>query len=289
MSSLHKTLWLNGESAESLALLDRAIQYGDGFFTTVLIADKKVMNWPEHWQRIQSSCQQMKMPLPSKVELELWMQNALNTYFSEQSSTHCILKILLTRGEGGIGYSMPKSAKVNTVFYIKAHAVNKNAPALKVGVCETQSSMHSLAGLKTLNRLENVMARTEMTENGFDEGVMLDALFRVVCGTQSNIYLIKDNEIITPIIDKSGVAGTCRAALNNLLLQHGWKVTIKKLVLSDLYKADELFFTNAVRGVQPVSDFHEQYYPQDSGKKIAELWQDWQQKTAIDIDDLTAL
>ncbi len=278
------SLWLNGKPADKIGLNDRSIQYGDGFFTTILVEDHRVMNWGAHWQRIENSCKALKMPLPDKIQIQQWVQHALVSYFESQQNASCVLKIVISRGEGGKGYAAPEQIQINTLFYIKPHAVNENSQPLKVGLCQTKASINDFAGVKSLNRIENVLARSEVHEKDCDEGIMQNALHEVVCGTQSNLYLIKDGIVITPRIDHSGVAGTCRDQLNLLLINNGWTLEERAVQLDEIEMADELFFTNAVRGVQPTAVFGKTEFKQDLSINISQLWQDWQQQTAIDIN-----
>jgi len=276
------SVWLNGQPAEQLSLQDRSIQYGDGFFTTLKVVNNQIYNWQSHWRRIENSCQRLKMSEVNQAVLLANLAEALACYSAEHSHESCMVKILFSRGEGGAGYQMPEQMNINTVFYIKPVNSSKVSD-LKVGLCKTMASVTSFAGVKTLNRLENVLARTEVAEQGFDEGVMLDDQGQVICGTQSNLYIIKNDVIQTPIIDRSGVEGTCRYQLNQWLVQQGMQLEESRLTLDDLNKADELFFTNAVRGVQTAQSFNDADYSQSTGLQLQAGWEKWQCDNATDI------
>ena len=281
------TYWVNGQSQEEITLQDRAIQYGDGFFTTILVVNKQILNWFSHWERIKNSSQVLGLPLIKLEQLSNWLEIALNDYFEKNDTKDCVLKIIITRGTGGIGYQMPETIDSNCLFYIKPSPIQLNLGELTaiqpmaVGLCKTLASIGSLAGVKTLNRLENVMARTEMAESGYQEGLMLNALQHVVCGTQSNIYLLKADTVFTPKINESGVAGTTRFQMNILLKKLGWKVVEKNISLAEIEQTDELFLTNAVRGVQPVKHFLNKQYSTMQTEKIHQAWSNWQIENAI--------
>lgn len=294
-NAINHAIWINGEAVDCLLAEDRSIQYGDGFFTTVSIVDEKILNWPAHWARIQQSCQQLQMPLPAAQNLKLWLNSAINAYLREQNCHSAVLKIIVSRGVGGVGYAPLLEPKLNVLFYFKPHPMPSPLPSsmpsfdsnLSIGVCNSPASINGFAGVKSLNRLENVLARKEVIEKGWDEGIMLNPLGHVVCATQSNVYLIKAQQIITPAIVNSGVAGTTRAKLNDLLLAGGWDLQEGNLTLRDIENADELFLTNAVRGVQPITQFAEQSLATDMGHRIKTLWNQWQQEHALSASQLT--
>mgnify|MGYP000229921302 CR=1 FL=1 len=98
--------WVNGIEQSQLTLQDRAIQYGDGFFTTILVVDKSVLNWQAHCQRIYSSCETLGFPQTNIEQLSDWLKHALQTFFAKNSAKDGVLKIVITRGLGGVGYQM---------------------------------------------------------------------------------------------------------------------------------------------------------------------------------------
>ncbi len=281
------SFWVNGEPAETLSLHDRGTQYGDGFFTTILISEAKIVNWQAHWRRIQQSCEALHIPQPEEKTLKLWIYSALSFYFTEHAMDSCVLKVVITRGSGGIGYQPPNAAHPNTLFYIKPAPQTAEVQATKIstGLCQTLASNNSFAGLKTLNRLENVIARHEMAEQGFDEGIMLNHQQQVICGTQSNLFFINDGKVITPKLDQCGIEGSTRFSLLKLLTEKGMNPVEEEVFLSDLENADEIFFTNAVRGVQLVSEFMQRNYQMEQGIQIHKLWHDWQSANAIELTE----
>lgn len=291
-SSVQLSSWVNGQPADNISLNDRALQYGDGFFTTIAIYNNAVLNWDAHWWRIEQSCHALMLPLPDRTMLEKSMAMASTQFLTSNSVDNAILKMVFTRGEGGKGYQAPETTRTNTLFYFKLDndiiGVNPDASnsTLKAGVIDHKASINGLHGIKTLNRLENVLGRTEMAQNGYDEAVMLNLLGEVVCGTQSNLFLVNDKTITTPRLDKSGVAGTCRYQLLKLFEAMGFECIEKTLYLQDVEEAQELFFTNALRGVQPVAQFDDKQLDFDSSKTIQQAWNQWQLDNATCLDVL---
>ncbi|BCN93060.1 4-amino-4-deoxychorismate lyase [Thiomicrorhabdus immobilis] len=295
VSSVKLDTWLNGEPLNSVSIHDRGLQYGDGFFTTILVRNQQVLNWPAHWRRIEKSCEALLIPLLDKTQLQTWVRKALSEYLQANFQTDCVLKIMITRGSGGIGYQMPEPINPNCIFVIKpAPAVNEalflshNEPIATM-VANQQAGLLSqpgLVGLKSLNRLENVLARTEIANQGFAEAIMLNSLENVVCGTQSNLFIIQGENIATPRLDVSGVEGTTRYQLLFLLETLGYAVQEADLKLEDVLQADELFFSNAVRGIQAVDQLLDVYFQTLQTQKIHQAWSDWQQQNAISLNQL---
>lgn len=289
--------WLNGEKQRFVGIDDRGLLYGDGFFTTILVLDQKVMNWSAHVWRIQQACDKLALPKADLVLISQWLATALQSYFSENNQQSCIAKILMTRGHGGVGYQMPHIIQPNILIYLKPvdiatdnQKLTMNTP-VDVGLCTHLASISSLAGIKHLNRLENVMARTEIADAGFAEGIMLNMNQQVISGTQSNIFMVKDSVFYTPELNNSGVEGTTRYQLLNIIQSLGWSVKQQLLTLDDINSADELFFCNAVRGIQPVATFRQQEsslkeFAQNWTQKIHQAWSDYQFNNALSLKDL---
>lgn len=249
--------WLNGVLCDHSLMYDRGLAYGDGFFTTILCYNRQPLNWPGHFQRIQHSLQRLKLGDIKTSELINELQAALSQSAWDGFS---ILKLIVTRGSGGRGYAPPKPPKLQRLIYVMPapfQAENTASLAeINAIVCQTSASINpSLAGLKHLNRLENVLARDEVLEQKCDEGLMLNGLGHLVGGAQSNVVLIQQGsdgrrQALTPELDLSGVQGTCLSALKNLSLGLSWRE--QKITVSDLHGAESLFVCNAVRGVQAV-------------------------------------
>lgn len=146
---------------------------------------------------------------------------------------------------------------------------------LEVIQCKTPISINArLAGLKHLNRLDNVLARDEVVKAAVDEGLMLDSDGHVICATQSNVIVIKGRKLITPKLDRAGVEGTCLARLPSVIehagLNYSWLVA--DLSIEDVKQADAVIFCNAVRGIQAMSRFQENGYNIELVTPIHQAW-----------------
>jgi len=259
--------------------LDRGLLYGDGFFTTVLVQSGQLVNWSAHWQRLQLSAQRLKFPPLS--EPKLLCQIAAELVDTDED--YAVIKILVSRGLGGLGYQpLPKPHPIIYVQKLAFPNVLKNDQAWPFfSVKMTLSAIRCadqplLAGLKHCNRLENVMAREALIGSSFDEAVMLNPQGEVISATQANLVLIKDNQLITPELSRSGVMGTCLSSLPRALKNTQWQWQIRPVSLDEVYQAEAIFCCNAVRGVMPVMQFQQQGYDSEKTRQIAQAWQKWQ-------------
>jgi 4-amino-4-deoxychorismate lyase len=237
--------------------------YGDGFFTTMLSYQQRITNWIAHWQRLQTSAQRLGFPALNEQHILSQLAPALSAIAVKEE--WAVIKLVVTRGHQvkGVGYAPPSGLTHQELNYMVflSPAPTRSQPlssGLKTILCQTPASSNPvLAGIKHLNRLDNVLARAEVVRAGVDEGVMLDADGLLVSGTQSNVVLVRGKCLITPQLDRSGVAGTCLASLPQALKQAGldYQWQQRQVRLAELEQVDAAFMCNAVRGVQAVQRF----------------------------------
>jgi 4-amino-4-deoxychorismate lyase len=171
---------------------------------------------------------------------------------TREDSRHCIIKVIVTAGVGRRGYARLLPSRTET-FVGVFPAATTNRPAYLKGVattlCETRLAVGSpLAGIKTLNRLEQVLARSECAPTGAFEGLTLDAEGRLICGTMSNVFLVRNQAIATPALHRCGVEGVMR----QFVMEICGDVEVCDLTFDDLAAADEVFITNSQIGAVPV-------------------------------------
>ena len=241
---------INGKENETISVFDRGLQYGDGLFETMAVRNGKIYLWETHWQRLMSGCERLSITLPDKKTIE--KEIALLCHNENQ----LVIKLIVTRGEGQRGY--PFSNTQNVTRILSSHAWPDypeyyQSEGVAVRYCETTLSENKkLAGIKHLNRLEQVLARNEWDSDEFQEGLMLTTQGHVVDGTMSNIFAVKDNMIFTPDLTLCGVAGVMRKTVIKLAKESGISVCEKQTSKTDLETADELFLTNSLFGVWPI-------------------------------------
>ncbi|PID65718.1 MAG: aminodeoxychorismate lyase [Gammaproteobacteria bacterium] len=230
---------------------DSLTQYGDGVFETMLAVGNDIHHWDYHWQRLEKSCQRLQISVPEYEKLYQQLQITL----TEQNNTFSVIKMIIARGDGLRGYRSIENQPCYIQFSISDYHFNpKIYQGLNVRICQTRLSHQPLlAGMKHINRLEYVMARRESEDGQFDEGLLLNYDNLLIEGLTSNVFIIKNQHIFTPILDGSGVCGTMRAYLRDTLPSLGYMIKEKALLLDDIGTADEIFLTNATAGIMPVS------------------------------------
>jgi 4-amino-4-deoxychorismate lyase len=241
---------VNGVETSSVASDDRGLQYGDGLFETMAVIDGEVRHFARHLARVKSTCGRLRMPMPSTAAIERDCEVAL------QGMASATIKLMLTRGPGPRGYRPPKDPSVTRIVISSAARSPSAAEeaGLVVRVCDTRLGLNpALAGMKHLNRLEQVLACAEWDDPSIAEGLMLSMDGRLVCATASNVFLVRDGALVTPDIRDCGVAGVMREVVIEVARATGIEVVIGDLTLADLAGAQEVFLTNAVTGPRPVA------------------------------------
>lgn len=233
---------------------ERGFHYGDGLFETIAVRNGQPRLWDYHVDRLTAGCKRLGIEVPRAAALRRRLETALEE--SDHDTGFCIAKIIVTAGisQRGYGRSMQTPAAIYMGVYPGA---SLNKPAYVKGVatmlCETRLAIGSpVAGLKTLNRIEQVLARSECLPTGAFEGLTRDADDRLICGTMSNLFIVKDEFIRTPSLERCGVAGTMRRFVIDLLAQEATNVDVVDLYEDDLIDADEVFIVNSQMGAVPV-------------------------------------
>ena len=237
---------INGEEQSKVSIFNRNMQYGDGLFETCIAKDNRILFWPNHFARLNKGCEKLNI---KKIDESYWMSD-LKKAFALYEHNNCIVKLILSRGDSSRGYSYKDDivpVRVVIISEIKKTVVN-NSFSLEY----SDSGYHSnpqLAGIKHCNRLEQILARSNLSS---DEGIMLDENQNVISVTQGNIYLIIGNTLLTPKLDKCGVVGSRRSLI--LELAKSLNIEVKEDLISadKLKKADEIFISNSVIGIQSV-------------------------------------
>ncbi|MDJ0748652.1 MAG: aminodeoxychorismate lyase [Woeseiaceae bacterium] len=247
----------------AIELDDRGLQYGDGLFETIAIRQGEPRLWDLHYERLARGCRRLGLVTPAVKVLRARLDAALAN--SDCDPVFSIAKIILTAGvaQRGYGRSMPADPRV-FVGVFQSAPVSRSSYVTGVAtiLCNTRLAIGAAtAGLKTLNRLEQVLARSECLPTGAFEGLTLDVEDKLVCGTMSNVFIVKDNLIRTPALERCGVDGTMRRHLLALLNATKLTCEIGSLSENDLADADEVFLTNSQMGAIPVNRCGDQSWP----------------------------
>jgi 4-amino-4-deoxychorismate lyase len=237
---------VNGVSAAQVSALDRGLAYGDGLFESIRLIGTAAPLWSRHMQRLMESCERLQIPVPDPAQL--WREALAVSSGMAQS----VVRITVTRGPGERGYALPASpqpTRVVAAFAPPQVAVEVRAQGVRMRVCDIRlAEQPLLAGMKHLNRLEQVLARAEWSDPAIAEGVLLDSHERVISATMANLFAVVDGELLTPALDLCGVAGVARAEVLATCPQ----ARIGELMLEALLGASEVFLSSSVRGIQPV-------------------------------------
>lgn len=243
---------INGESKEHIEISDRGFQYGDGLFETIEIRGGKAIVLERHLERLSSGCQRLNIPFPGAELLGLEARTLCRRY----SAARVVLKIIVTRGSGGRGYRQPdviQPTRVLSLHPYPDYPGNYPEQGIVARFCTTRLGLNpTLAGIKHLNRLEQVMARSEWNDPTIQEGLMLDANDHVIEGTMTNLFYIKNNSLYTAALTHSGVAGIVRRIIMTLSADHGLSVIEQEFTKDELLSADEAFVCNSIIGIWPI-------------------------------------
>jgi 4-amino-4-deoxychorismate lyase len=241
------TIWINGRRGTVIDCRDRGLQYGDGLFETMLVRRRRIRLLALHLERLAEGCRRLGFVVPAAgIEREVALR--------ARQCAEGVLKLILTRGRGARGYRPAGDARCTRVLSLNpSPAVPAGARPVRVRLCRTRLGINpDLAGMKTLNRLESVMARSEWRDERIWEGLMRDVEGTVVCGTMSNVFLRRGSTLMTPALDRCGVAGVMRRWVLEQAEGLRLRVWQGRLPVEALRDAEEVFMTNAVAGVVPV-------------------------------------
>jgi 4-amino-4-deoxychorismate lyase len=241
---------VNGVESSAISVDDRGLQYGDGLFETMAATNGRVRNFARHMERLTEGCRRLGMPMPSPDLLEAECARALAGLGAGS------VKIMVTRGPGPRSYRPPPDPAVTRVV-VSSAARQRNDPetGIVVRLCDTPLGLNPrLAGLKHLNRLEQVMACAEWDDASIAEGLMSSVDGRLVCATAANVFLVQDGRLLTPDIRDCGVAGVMRGIVLAAVRDLELPVEVTDLDVARLGAADEVFLTNAITGVRPVGE-----------------------------------
>jgi len=252
------SILINGQSADSISVLDRGLQYGDGLFETMAVIDGACPFWDAHMQRLQQGCQRLQLPVPDRTLLQAEAQALV------QHEKRAVLKLILSRGEGGRGYRYPDPVQPNRIFMRHPwpdYPQQNEREGVQVRFCNiTLARQPALAGLKHLNRLEQVLARNEWQDAQIAEGLMLDENGNVIEGTMSNLFMVQNAILYAPDLSACGVAGIMRQTILELARNAGMTVRLTNITKDHLCEADEIFLTNSLIGIWPVNRIDEQTF-----------------------------
>lgn len=244
--------WINGICTDQISAMDRGLAYGDGLFETMRVVDNQIPLLKQHLDRLRRDASTLGLVISDH---SLVVQLAEATRYAISRWPQAVIKLIVTRAGEGVGYRPEKAAPSN--IYIRATELSSRefSGNFRVRICDyVLPSNPVLAGIKHLSRLDQVMASRELDDTE-DEGILLDEQGAVVEGIYSNLFLVKGNEIMTPVLSGSGVKGVLRDYLlsraGNMTRYSVGEESVRK---DDLLAADEILLTNSIRGIRNVTE-----------------------------------
>lgn len=242
---------VNGIQADSVSARDRGLTYGDGVFRTFPLRAGKPLMWRRQYAKLAHDCRALRIDCPAAPVLE----GDLALIAANQPE--CVVKIIVTRGDGARGYAIPAQStptRIVSASPLPEYPRLFGEQGVRVHLCRIRlAPQPSLAGIKHLNRLENVLARSEWSDPGIVEGLMCDVDDNVISGTMSNLFVFRAGTLFTPQLAHCGVSGVMRDLVIELAREHAIPLEITAIGIDELLAAGELFLVNSVIGLWPVA------------------------------------
>lgn len=237
---------VDGVPQDHVSALDRGLSYGDGLFETVRFVGTEAPLWARHMQRLVLSCSRLGLPKPDTATLWREAREVIAEW------PQAVVRITITRGVGTRGYSPPSAPRITRIvagFELPALRAEDPIGGLRVRRCAIRlAEQPALAGMKHLNRLEQVLARAEWRDPAIAEGLLGDFHDRVISATAANLFAVIDGMLVTPSLVRCGIAGVARAEILAMVPQ----AQARDVHWDELAQAGEIFLCSSVRGILPV-------------------------------------
>lgn len=241
---------VNGRQQQHIEIADRAFQYGDGCFTTMACRNGHLEFFDAHIERLKLACKTLY------IDFNKWTELTRCILDSIKSNADCVVKIMITRGEGGRGYS--PEGTVNPKFIITHHVIPAHysqwqTNGIKLTISPiTLACQPLLAGIKHLNRLEQVLVKQALMQTCYDDAVVCDTLQKIIETSVGNLFWFKDKVWYTADVTESGVDGVMRNYVLSIMREKEIECQVVKQDVSVLFKAQELFVCNSLMMLVPV-------------------------------------
>lgn len=246
---------------------NRAFKYGDGIFETIKVQNNKVVFWEEHYFRLMASMRMLRMKIPMKFTLEFLEDEILRIVKTQPQGNIFRVRLNIYRKNGGL-YT-PETNEVDYIIDVK-ETNYKAKPMYKIDLYKDFYNYSGLLStLKTTNRMLNTLAFIFAQENGLDNCVLLNERKGVVEVANGNIFIVKDAVVKTPALTEGCIKGIIRKKVIEIIKNHP-DYTIEETVISpfEIQKADEVFITNAIIGIQQVTSYRKKDFSNEIALKL---------------------
>lgn len=247
----------------NLSINNRAFLYGDGVFETMKIVNYKILFFEDHYFRLMASMRIIRMEIPMNFTMEYLENEILNLARINNFSGAARVRFTVFRNDGG--YYLPNSNEIS--FLINIKPIENQLYKIEESNYEVELfkdfyiTKHLLSTLKTTNKILNVTASIFAKENDYDNCLILNDSKNIVEAINGNIFMVIENKLITPPISEGCLNGIMRKQILNLAKKVNY-LEVEEAIISpfDLQKADELFITNVISGIQPISKYRKKYF-----------------------------
>ena len=241
------------ESEAKVSVFDHGLLYGDGVFEGIRFYNNKVFHLEEHMERLYKSAAAIALDIPLD---QAALTEALLETIRRNELTDGYVRLVITRGKGDLGLSpwnCPKPSIIIIAAKITLYPAESYEKGLKVVTCATRRIAHGALSpmVKSLNYLNNIMAKIEASHAGAGEGLMLNEQGLVAECTGDNIFLVSGGRITTPPISSGALAGVTRAVAIGIASELGIEVSEPQTTRYDIYTADECFLTGTAAEIIP--------------------------------------
>jgi 4-amino-4-deoxychorismate lyase len=244
---------VNGHEQLNIPIADRAVQYGDGCFTTMAYRAGKLELFDAHIERLRLACKALF------IQYDDWsgLKQSIIDSFSQTKDCKCVVKVIITRGEGGRGYSPENVSSPNVI--ITQHQIPDHYHQWQSnGISLTRSAVKLarqplLAGIKHLNRLEQILVKQDLHSSGFDDAIVCDTELNIIETSVGNLFWYKNNRWFTSSLEYSGVEGVMRNLLLSLMTEKGLSCDVVQGSFDDLLESQEILVCNSLMTIIPVS------------------------------------
>ncbi|WP_420551215.1 aminotransferase class IV [Tenacibaculum aiptasiae] len=255
------------ENELQLSSENRAFKYGDAIFETIKVSKGKVVFFEDHYFRLMASMRMLRMKIPMKFTLEFLQDEILKTIENLERTKTYRVRLTVYRKDGGL-YA-PKSNEVDYLIEVKEFEY-KEKPVYKVDLFKDFYNYSGLLStVKTTNRMLNTLSAVFAEENDLDNCILLNERKGVVEATNGNIFIIKNKVIKTPALTEGCIKGVLRKKIIEIVEKHP-DYTIEETSISpfEIQKADEVFITNAIIGIQPVTNYRKKQFVSEITNKL---------------------
>lgn len=251
-----------------LSAENRGFKYGDAIFETIKVSNNKIVFWEDHYFRLMASMRMLRMKIPMQFTLEFLQEEILKTIALQEKASIFRVRLTVFRKDGGL-YT-PKTNEIDYLIDVKAYHY-KTKEVYKVDVFKDFYNYSGLLStIKTNNRMVNTLASIYANENDLDNCVLINEKKGVVEVTNANIFVVKGNVIKTPALSEGCIKGILRMKVIEILAKNA-DYTLEETSISpfEIQKADEVFITNAIMGIQPVTNYKKKKFSVDFANKIS--------------------